>query len=106
MAHYSMLPENIREAIRNGRIEQGWSQAEAGRRSGLTQKHVSNIERGKLVPRFDTLYELLLTLGLDLVLAPRRLTPTVNALVHDLANPDGESALQAPVFSSETYKDG
>lgn len=106
MARYSMLPESIREAIRNARMEQGWSQAEAGRRSGLTQKHLSNIERGVLIPRFDTLYELLLALGLDLVLVPRELTATIDALVHDLANPDGQSALQAPVFSSETYKDG
>lgn len=106
MPHYSMLPHSVREAIRQARAEQGWTQTEAGQRAGLTQKHLSDIERGKLMPRFDTLYELLLALGLDLVLVPRTLTPTVNALVHDLTNPDGQSALQAPVFSSEAYRDG
>ena len=58
------------------------------------------------MPRFDTLLDLLLTLGLDLVIVPRHMTPTVKALAHDLANPDAPSALLAPAFSSETADDG
>jgi len=45
--------------------------------------HVSNIETGKVVPRFDTLLDLVRVLDYDLLLVPRELVPAVQALTRD-----------------------
>lgn len=77
------LPESMRRDLRAARIKLGWSQAALGRHVGLPQSHVSGIETGKIVPRFDTLIDLVRILGHDLVLVPRALVPAVNAMVRD-----------------------
>ena len=77
------LPERIRQEIRSARRERGWSQLELGRRAGLAQRHVSGIETGQIVPRYDTLMDLLRVLGRDLVLVPAALVPIVQSLVKD-----------------------
>ena len=105
MARYGQLPEGIRSTIRNARSDRGWSQAATGRQAGLTQKHVSAIESGKIMPRFDTLLDLVRMLDLDLVIVPRSMTPTINAMVHDLTNPEARSAMLAPAFALETDAD-
>ena len=71
MKHLRMnrLPENIRREIRNARRDRGWSQLELGRRAGFTQRHVSGIETGRIVPRYDTLIDLLRVLDRDLALS-------------------------------------
>ncbi len=106
MARHQMLPRAVRSAIRTARKERGWSQAAIAACAGLTQKHISQIESGKIMPRFDTLLEVVRVLDLDLVIVPRSLTPTIDALVHDLTNPNAESALLAPMFASETEANG
>ena len=68
------------------------------RDSGLTQKHVSNIETGKVVPRFDTLLEIAWALNLDVVLVPRHMTAVVNSLVRGQSDPDASSASVAPWY--------
>lgn len=85
MKHLRMkrLPERIRREIRSVRRERGWSQLELGRRAGLTQRHVSGIETGRIVPRYDTLMDLLRVLDRDLVLVPAALVPIVHSLVRD-----------------------
>ena len=106
MARYQMLPHTIRAAIRTARKDRRWSQSAIAASAGLTQKHVSQIESGKIMPRFDTLLEVVRVLDLDLVLVPRSLTPTIDAMVHDLTNPDAESAMLAPMFARETSANG
>ena len=101
VARPSGLPEDIRETIRAARVRRGWSQRETGRFAGLTQRHVSRIESGKLVPRYDTLLNLVRALDLDVVIVRRALVPTVRALVHDHDMPDEPSALSAPLFATE-----
>jgi hypothetical protein len=56
---------------------------ELGRRIGLPQTHISNIEAGRIVPRFDTLLDIVRTLDHDLLMVPRSLVPAVQALVRD-----------------------
>ena len=68
------------------------------RDAGLTQKHVSNIETGKIVQRFDTLLEIAWTLNLDMVLVPRDVTALVNSLVRGQSDTDALSAPEAPWF--------
>ena len=77
------LPEDLRKKIRDVRIGKGWSQLELGQKAGLAQKHVSGIETGKIVPRFDTLLDVMRVLDWDLVAVPRSLTPIVDAMVRD-----------------------
>ncbi|MBL8643561.1 MAG: helix-turn-helix transcriptional regulator [Rhodospirillaceae bacterium] len=82
------LPEHITKALVQGRKARGWSQAEVSRRVGLPQTHISGIETGRIVPRYDTLLELLRLLDHDLVVVPRPLVPSVKALVRGHGQPD------------------
>jgi transcriptional regulator with XRE-family HTH domain len=86
------LPAEIRQALKDSRHRRGWSQAELGQRLGLPQMHISGIETGKIVPRFDTLLELVRVLGYDLLLVPRSLVPLVQNLTRD-RNGDAEEEL-------------
>lgn len=77
------LPEAMRAEIRRARRAKGWSQRELGSRAHLAQKHVSEIETGKIVPRFNTLLDLVRCLDLDVVIVPRALTPVIGNLTGD-----------------------
>ena len=86
------LPEAIRAEIRRVRRAKGWSQRELGNRAHLAQKHVSEIETGKIVPRFNTLLDLVRCLDLDLVIVPRALTPVVGNLTRTERDSSAEGA--------------
>ena len=94
------LPADMRHELKEARRKRGWSQAELGRRAGLPQMHISCIESGKIVPRYDTLLDLVRVLGHDLLMVPRSVVPAVQALIRDYQNPDqrrdeGERSLYA-----------
>src|SRR5436190_22789310 len=77
------LPEALRLELIEERHKRGWTQAELGRRLGLPQMHISGIETGKVVPRFDTLLDVVRVLDRDLLMVPRALVPAVQALLRD-----------------------
>jgi len=77
------LPEGLYKELRAARKRRGWSQAELGRLVGLPQMHISGIESGKIVPRFDTLLDLARMLDYDLLMVPRALVPAVQAMVRE-----------------------
>jgi len=86
------LPSKMREELKQARLSHGWSQRDLGRTLGLPQMHVSGIESGKIVPRFDTLLDYVRSLDYDLLLIPRTLVPAVLALIreHEASKrPDG-----------------
>ena len=94
------LPADIRRELKEARLKRGWSQTELGRRTSLPQMHISGIESGKIVPRFDTLLDLVRVLDFDLLMVPRALVPAVQALIRDQRNQDqhrddGERSLYA-----------
>jgi transcriptional regulator with XRE-family HTH domain len=91
------LPDAMRKEMVAARHKRCWSQAELGQPSGLPQMHISGIETGKVVPRFDTLLDLVRVLGYDLLLVPRSLVPGVRALIRDHQHPadEGERPLYA-----------
>src|SRR5438552_9591326 len=91
------LPEALRLELIEERHKRGWIQAELGQRSGLPQMHISGIETGKIVPRFDTLLDLVRVLGYDLLLIPRSLTPGVQALIRDHQHPADED--ERPLYA-------
>jgi HTH-type transcriptional regulator / antitoxin HipB len=97
------LPAVMRQTLLQARRRRGWTQSELGQRVGLPQMHISGIETGKVVPRFDTLLELVRLLDFDLLLVPRDLAPVVQALTRDRhAQPargsaeEGERPLYSP----------
>lgn len=77
------LPEDLRRELKEARVKRGWSQRELGSRLGLPQMHISGIESGKIVPRYDTVIELVRILDRDLLLVPRALVPAVQSLIRD-----------------------
>jgi transcriptional regulator with XRE-family HTH domain len=89
------LPESLRRALIVARKQRGWSQAELGEKVGLPQMHISSIETGKVVPRFDTLLDLVRVLDYDLLLVPRELVPMVQALTRE-RGAEEERPLYAP----------
>jgi transcriptional regulator with XRE-family HTH domain len=87
------LPLDMRRALKEARATRGWSQRDLASRIGLTQTHISGIESGKIVPRYDTLLELVRILDNDLLLVPRTLVPVVQSLIRDHFQPEqGEGA--------------
>ena len=82
------LPEDMRRALKEVREKRSWTQRDLASRLGLTQAHISGIESGKIVPRYDTLLELVRILDRDLLMVPRALVPVVQALIRDHLQPD------------------
>jgi len=85
------LPDDLRHELIEERHRRGWSQVELGQRLGLPQMHISAIETGKIVPRFDTLLDLVRVLDRDLLLVPRTLVPAVQALIRNERRPDHDT---------------
>ena len=83
------LPADLRQQIKDARAKRGWGQRELGAQIGLPQSHVSVIESGEIVPRFDTLLDLVRVLNLDLLLVPRALVPAVLSLIRAQQEPEG-----------------
>jgi transcriptional regulator with XRE-family HTH domain len=83
------LPADLRQQIKNERAKRGWGQRELAAQIGLQQPHISAIESGRVVPRFDTLLDLVRVLNLDLLLVPRALVPAVQSLIRAQKEPEG-----------------
>ena len=83
------LPADLRQQIKNARAKRHWGQRELAAQVGLQQPHISAIESGEVVPRFDTLLDLVRVLSLDLLLVPRALVPAVLSLIRAQQKPEG-----------------
>lgn len=90
------LPAGLREQIKEARRKRGWGQRELGSVIGLPQPHISAIESGVIVPRFDTLLDMVRVLDLDLLLVPRSLVPAVQSLIRAQNQPD---AAEKPLYA-------
>jgi transcriptional regulator with XRE-family HTH domain len=102
------LPESLRRELKRARLKRGWGQLELGRRIGLPQAHISAIETGKTVPRFDTLLDLVRVLDRDLVMVPRALVPAVQALVRDHRRRTGDrhdDEDERPLYADDDTED-
>jgi transcriptional regulator with XRE-family HTH domain len=92
------LPADLRAHIKEARAKRGWGQRELGAKVGLPQPHISAIESGEIVPRFDTLLDIVRVLDLDLLLVPRSLVPAVQSLIR--AQNEPESA-ERPLYAAD-----
>jgi len=78
---YQTLP--FAEDLRRARDAKAWSQRELSAKAGMTQAHISRIERGDVDVRLSTFLELARLLDLELVLVPRNALTAVQALVRE-----------------------
>lgn len=93
------LPSEMRHALIEARKKRGWSQRDLASRLDIGQRHISGIESGKIVPRYDTLLEIVRTLDRDLIMVPRALGPLVHSLVRDhLKDQPGEGE-ERPLYA-------
>ncbi len=98
------LPAELRRALIEAREKHGWSQRDLASRLGIGQRHVSGIESGKIVPRYDTLLEIVRMLDRDLIMVPRALVPVVQLLVRDnLKDQEGEGEERSLYAADRDY---
>jgi transcriptional regulator with XRE-family HTH domain len=98
------LPAELRHALIEARQKHGWSQRDLASRLGIGQRHISGIESGKIVPRYDTLLEMVRMLDRDLIMVPRALVPVVQSLVRDhLKNQEGEGEERSLYAADRDY---
>jgi HTH-type transcriptional regulator / antitoxin HipB len=92
------LPLDLRTRIKEARAKRGWGQRELGAEIGLPQPHISGIESGAIVPRFDTLLDIVRVLDLDLLLVPRSLVPAVHSLIRAHEEPE---SVERPLYAAD-----
>ncbi|HEY4050058.1 MAG TPA: helix-turn-helix transcriptional regulator [Acidobacteriaceae bacterium] len=92
------LPADFRDHIKEARMKRGWGQRKLAAEIGLQQPHISGIESGEIVPRIDTLLDIIRVLDLDLLLVPRSLVPAVQSLIR--AQKEPESA-EKPLYAAD-----
>ncbi len=83
-------------------MKRGWGQRELGSSVGLPQPHISAIESGEIVPRFNTLLDIVRVLDLDLLVVPRSLIPAVQSLIR--AQKEPESA-EKPLYATDQQEE-
>jgi transcriptional regulator with XRE-family HTH domain len=60
--------QDVVEALKNIRVEKGMTMDNLSEKTGVSQKHISNIENKKAIPTFDTLRKLAAGLDVDIEL--------------------------------------
>jgi len=99
------LPAELRRALIEARRKRGWSQRNLASRLWIGQRHISGIESGKIVPRYDTLLEIVRMLDRDLIMVPRALVPVVQSLVRDhLKDEEGEGEERSLYAADRGYE--
>lgn len=87
--------EHITHQIRAAREARHMSQRELSARSGLTQSHISQIERGTMEPGLASLVDVARALDLEIVLAPKKLMPAIGTIL------DSASAMSDTLTSEQ-----
>jgi transcriptional regulator with XRE-family HTH domain len=72
--------EHVIQTLKLARQEKHLTQRELSAKAGVPQGHISKIENGAVDLKLSSLVELARTLGLELMLVPRRLVPAVEML--------------------------
>ncbi len=87
----------IAESIKAARKQKGLTQRELSQRTKIPQSHLSKIENGTVDLHISSLLEIVRFLDLELMLVPRALVMTVNALQRPAALKDNGE--QIPLYS-------
>lgn len=90
----AILPEQLHQIVTTltaARHRAGLSQRALGTKLGISQSHLSKIERAAVDPQVSSLVEIARALGLELMFVPQQLVPAVQALRRE-ALPDPRRA--------------
>src|SRR5690606_26538740 len=93
----SYKTEHITQQIRAVREARNMSQRELSARSGLTQSHISQIERGTMEPGLSSLVDVARALDLEIVLAPKKLMPAIGNIL-------GSASVTGDMLTSQQRK--
>src|ERR1035441_4632484 len=65
------------------------------------------LKPGKVIPRYDTLLDLVRVLGYDLLMVPRSLVPAVQSLIRNYRQPGGgtEEEGERPLYGTDDERD-
>ena len=99
------LPAEMRHALIEARKKHDWSQRDLASRLGIGQRHISGIESGKIVPRYDTLLEIVRMLDCDLIMVPRALVPIVQSIVRDHLKDEQGEGEERSLYATDRYED-
>lgn len=99
------LPAELRRALIQAREKKGWSQRDLASRLSIGQRHISGIESGKIVPRYDTLLEIVRMLDRDLIMVPRPLVPVVQSLIRDHLQDQSGEGEERPLYAADRDED-
>jgi transcriptional regulator with XRE-family HTH domain len=88
------LTSDIANGLRAARLNNKLTQAELARRLGLRQRQISDLERATTNPRLSTIQDVARALDLELMLIPRHLISTVEALQRT-----GSAAGKRPLYA-------
>lgn len=95
--------EEIGAKLKKARLQKKWSQKALGQNVGLPQSHISKIENGNVDLQTSSLIQLARVLDLELMLVPRQLVPTFQALMH--RSQKGASTEVVPMYRLEEEND-
>src|ERR1700735_8190 len=95
------LPVELRRALIEARQKHGWSPRVPASRLGIRQTHHPGIESGKIVPRCDTLLEMVRMLDRDFIMVPRALVPVVQSLVRDHHKDQEGEGEERPLYAAD-----
>jgi HTH-type transcriptional regulator/antitoxin HipB len=85
---------SIAEVLKASRLSRQLSQVELAEKLGLRQRQISDLERATIDPRLSTIHNVARALELELMLIPRHLISTVNALQRS-----GSDAGKRPLYA-------
>ena len=88
--------EFLAAQLRHARENAGLSQRALSAASGLSQSHISLIERGALEPGLGSLVDIARALDLEPVLVPRKLLPAVEAIIAPSSRAEAPLAASLP----------
>lgn len=100
MSRYSN--EEIGARLKKARLQKKWSQRTLSLSVGIPQSHISKIENGAVDLQTSSLIQLARILDLELMLVPRQLVPSFQALMRERQKGASESI---PMYRLEEEED-
>ena len=94
--------EDLLAAFRQARAASRLTQRQVAARAGVTQSHVSQIERGMLEPGLGTAVQVARAIDHELVLVPRTLVPAIRALAR---GDDAETLAERSLYALRDDED-
>ena len=93
--------QNYVQKIHQARLEKGWSQIELAQKAGITQSHLSRIERGEIDLRLSNVIQLARLVDLELMFVPRNTIPAIKVLSQQLSGDPKGSLKKAYTLDEE-----